>query len=374
MTDSEKIAMLEKRVRILENMLIKYVSPEEIESQILQETDDSPVFRCDFSDKNDELVKKWRICNAEKSYSDRGIVFKSILLEKILGFLYNPMIVNHNMNIPTEKIKYVHVRLKSNVDASKNCFITVYYTTDKKRDWKQINSVKKEYVAGRTEDVYVEMGGEAWNGNLEGLRIDPVEGLGGSVEISLIELVGENGEILYNFDFSNPQNESGKEWEPNNVTVIENKGKLVLNIDVIDKKKEFSDPYIFCDGMSLMLDKAKYLHIRLRTDIEEEGLKTVLMQMFFKTKSSNNWNHEKCIPFRYEPGKDVDVYLEIRHLFWKGELVALRIDPFENHDGKTEFMLIELLPVLPDGKEVDLIENKSTPLENRFAKINEVKK
>lgn len=368
MTDKERIAELEKRVAVLERMLEKYVTRDEIESLVMSESDKSPLFSVDFSAKN-ELTRKWRICNAEKIKSGRGIAFRSILIEKIFGFLYDPMITNYNMNIPTELVKYVRIKIKSNVDASKQCFVTVYYTTSKDREWSQKHSVRKEYVAGRTEDVYVEMNGIGWKGRLESLRIDPVEGLCGSVEIFSVELVGFNGESLYQFDFTTPENEFSKEWEPKNVTVIGTKGKLVLNIDVIDKKKEFSDPFILNDGMSIDLDNAKYLHLHMRTDIEDADSSTVLMQIFFKTKWSNTWTQEKCIPFRYEPGKDVDVYLEVRHLFWKGELCALRIDPFENHYGKTEIMLLEILPSLPEGKSVDLIGNKSTSLENRFAAI-----
>ena len=369
MTDKERISELEKRIAILEKMLEKYISRDEIEALVVRESDNSPLFSVDFSSKN-ESTKKWRICNAEKIKSGRGIAFRSILIEKIFGFQYDPMITNYNMNIPTELIKYVRIRIKSNVDASKQCFVTVYYTTNKDRKWSQQHSVRKEYVAGRTEDVYVEMNGKGWNGKLECLRIDPVEGLGGSIEISSIELIGFNGESLYLFDFTHPDNEFSKEWEVGNMTVIGTDGKLMLNINVVDKKKEFSDPFILKDGLSLNLDNARYLHLRMRTDIEDDEISSVLMQIFFKTKESCGWSQEKCIPFRYEPGKDVDVYIEVRHLFWKGELSAIRIDPFENNDGKTEIMLLEILPSLPEGKEVELIENKSTTLENRFAKIS----
>ncbi len=369
MNNKEKIAFLEKRIQMLERILEKYISPEEIATQLLQLEDCSTVFKCDFFDKNSENIKKWHICNADKVASDRGIAFKSKLIEKVFGFMYDPMIVNSNMNIPTDKVKFVHIRIKSNVDATRNCFVTVYYTTNKKHEWNQAQSSKMEYTAGKTEDVYIEMNGENWSGILKQIRIDPVEGMRGSVEISLVELVGLDGEILYSYDFSDESNENSDEWIPRNVTVIGNKGSLFLDIDIIDKMKEFSDPFIYCDGLRIPLDNAKYLHMSLRTDIENEAIDSVLMQVFFKTNVSNSWSQEKCIPFRYEQGKDIDVYLEIRHLFWKGELIALRIDPFENLDGKTELMKFELLPSLPDGKNVYLLENKSTSLENRFAKI-----
>ena len=108
----------------------------------------------------------------------------------------------------------------------------------------------------------------------------------------------------------------------------------------------------------------------MRTDIVDDENADTYMQVLFKTKSSNFWTQDKSMHFSYKSGEDIDAYVKIKQLFWKGQIISLRIDPFENFEGTSSIKLIELLTDIPESSaDVEILEARTRNLEDRFNKI-----
>ncbi|MBO4951165.1 MAG: hypothetical protein J6E38_09175 [Clostridia bacterium] len=367
MQNDDRISMLEKRITRIESLLEKVLETKL--EPISSDNSGNVIASFDFSDAECLNNSGWKICNAEHIDSDDSLSFETIQIERTLGVFCDPMLINENLRMPIDDIKQVHVRLKSNVDASQKCMLRVYFTTEKSEEFSQSKSVQTYYPAGRMVDVYVDTKNRYWNGNLSKLRIDPVEGLRGSIEMELIELISSSGEVVYSVDFTKVADLQSTEWNLKNTSLVSCKGRLLFNVDMIEKKRIYTDPFIVTDKIDVEASSVKYIHIKLRTDIENPESDDVYMQVLFKTKSSNFWTQDKSMRFSYAHGKDIDAYIEVKQLFWKGRIIALRIDPFETYEGRTEIKLIELLSDIPTESNINLLEAKTRHLEDRFNKI-----
>ncbi len=366
MHNDDRISILEKRVARIESLLEKVLETKL--EPISGGNSENVVVSYDFSDENCRNNSGWKICNAENIDSEDSLAFKTIQVERTLGVFCDPMLINNNLRMPIDDIKQVHVRLKSNVDASQKCMLRVYFTTEKSTSFTQSKSVYSYYPAGKTVDVYVDTRNRYWNGNLTKLRIDPVEGLKGSIELDCLELIDADGNVKYGVRFSDmPLEETG--WVLRNTTVISRSGRLIFNVDLLEKKKVYTDPFIVINDLDVDAEKVKYLHIKMRSDISGDKNADTYMQVLFKTKNSNFWTQDKSMRFTYKAGEEVDAYVKIKQLFWKGTLIALRIDPFENFEGSAEIKLVELLSDIPSSSSIEILEARTRNLEDRFNKI-----
>lgn len=366
MKNDDRISILEKRIARIESLLEKVLETKL--EPISSDNSGNVIASFDFSDAECRNNSGWKICNAEHIDSDDSLSFETIQIERTLGVFCDPMLINENLRMPIDDIKQVHVRLKSNVDASQKCMLRVYFTTEKSTEFSQSKSVQTYYPAGRMVDVYVDTRNRYWNGNLTKLRIDPVEGLRGSIELECVELIDSDGNVKYSVDFTEKLlEETG--WALRNTTVTSSSGRLVFNADVLEKKKVYTDPYVVINDLDVDAEKVKYLHIKMRSDINGDENADTYMQVLFKTKSSNFWTQDKSMRFSYKAGEDIDAYVKIKQLFWKGTLIALRIDPFEKFEGSTKIRLIELLTEIPSSSDVEILEARTRKLEDRFNKI-----
>lgn len=366
MQNDDRLSILEKRIARIEALLEKVLETKL--EPISSKNSENVIASFDFSDEDCRNNSGWKICNAEHIDSDDSLSFKTIQIERTLGVFCDPMLINDNLRMPIDDIKQVHVRLKSNVDASQKCMLRVYFTTEKSTEFSQSKSVQAYYPAGRMVDVYVDTRNRYWNGNLTKLRIDPVEGLKGSIELEHLELIDFDGNVRYSVDFSAmPLEETG--WALHNTTVVSRSGRLIFDVDLLEKKKVYTDPYIVINDLDVDAEKVKYLHIKMRSDIIGDENADTYMQVLFKTKSSNFWTQDKSMRFTYKAGEEIDAYVKIKQLFWKGTLIALRFDPFERFEGSTQIKLVELLADIPSSSNVEILEARTRNLEDRFNKI-----
>lgn len=363
MDTNKRITMLEERIANLENKL------SQLDGKKCDKNISSVLASYDFSDEYCRKNSGWKVYNAEAVESDDGLSFRAMQVEKTLGVFCDPMLINNNVNLPADKIKKVHVRIKSNVDATQRCMLRVYFTTDRYNRWSQPKSVDSCYPAGRLVDVYVDTKNRYWNGIITCIRIDPVEGLKGSIEIELVEFLDEFDNVVYSMDFAHQKSLEDSGWMLKNTSFVHCDGRLTFNVDVLEKKRIFVDPFIKIENLDIDASMAKYIHIKMRVDVKEKPEDDTYMQILFKTKSSNIWNQDKSIRFRYNIGEDVDAYIEVKQLFWKGKIVALRIDPFEVFEGRAEIRLLELLSEIPGGTSLDMLEARTKSLEDRLRTI-----
>lgn len=366
MNSGERISILEKRIARIESLLEKVLETKL--EPISNEKSDNVIVSYDFSDADCRDNSGWKICNAEYVESQESLCFKTVQIERTLGVFCDPMLINENLGMQIDDIKHVHVRLKSNVDASQKCMLRVYFTTEKSTSFSKSKSVYNYYPAGRMVDVYVDTRNRYWNGNLTGLRIDPVEGQRGSIELECVELIDSDGNVRYSVDFTDtPLEETG--WKLHNITVIGRSGRLIFNVDLLEKKRVYTDPFIVIDNINIDAEKVKYMHIKMRSDITNGENNNTYMQILFKTESSNFWTQDKSMRFSYKAGEDIDAYVRIKQLFWKGNVIAFRIDPFENFEGRTEIKLVELVGDISNMSDVEMLEERTRNLEDRFNKI-----
>lgn len=367
MRDDEKVRVLEERVCRLEKLVEKLLSKEAlVENSAVQ----SPVLASfDFSDAECRKNSGWKIYNAENLESSDSLSFRTILVERTLGVFYDPMMLYDSLSLPCDEVKLVHVKLKSNVDDSKKCLLRVYFTTDKYTEYAQVREIHSYYSAGTSTDVYVDTKNRYWTGTLTGIRVDPVEDLRGSIEIELVELLDKNNNVLFKTDFSKVTDLENCGWSFKNMDDVVCDSKLRFNVGVYEKKRVYTDPYIRIENLDIDASQAKFIHIKMSVDVENKGREAAYVQIFFKTRSSDFWTQDKSMKYSYEVGKEIDAYMEIKQLFWKGTLIALRIDPFENYEGKAEIKLVELLKEVPKKVAVDMLEARMRNLEDRFNKI-----
>lgn len=357
MDDSNKISQLEERISKLEKM-VEQLTENKGENNALQ-----VLASYDFSLEECRKNSGWKICNAENIECPDALSLKAMQVERTLGVFCDPMLINNDIHLPADEIKRVHVRIKSNVDATQRCMLRVYFVTEKYREWSQAKSVDNYYPAGRLVDVYVDTKNRYWTGNLMGIRIDPVEGLRGSIEIEFIELLDGEDNAKYRIDFTNQKSLEETGWTLRNTSQINCCGKLTFNVNVLEKKRVFKDPFIMIGNIDIDANAAKYIHIKMRVDVDNKRVKDTYMQILFKTKSSNFWTQDKSMRYSYKLGEEIDVYIEIKQLFWKGRIIALRLDPFENLDGVAKIRLIELLNEVPGKSKIDMLEVRAHRLE-----------
>ena len=367
MNAEKRIAELENRIRELEQMVA------DLQGQLGSDSDEDKgsfvVASYDFSNAAELKNSGWKIANAEEIDCDSGVKFKSITVERTLGVFFDPMLINYDLNIPAENVSFVRVKIKSNVDASQKCILRVFFTTATSPDWSQSKSVCCEYAAGRSVDVCIETKNRFWNGVIKQLRLDPVEGLKGSIEIETIELLDSDNSVVYKVDFTKADGIANTGWVLRNVVSETCNGVLRFDVDILEKKRVYTDPFLFIDNIEIDISRAKYLHLQMQVDLDDDSNTDVYMQILFKTKSSNFWTQDKSMRFDYTPGKKIDAYVRLKQLFWKGTLVALRIDPFENLSGTTQIFGIELLSELPEDKDVEILKARTRRLEDRFNRI-----
>ena len=266
--NDKKVAELEERIEKLEKLVERLVADAEKDGEARDLSGNSVVARYDFSDEKIRNKSGWRICNAENINAENALSFSTIQIERTLGVYCDPILVNENMNVVLDDIKQVHVRLKSNVDATQKCILRVFFATDKHNDWSQSKSVYSQYPAGRECDVYIDTKNRYWTGVLTKLRIAPVEGLKGNIEIDLVELIDSSGSVKYSVDFTKISNLNDTGWDVKNVSDVTHSGGLSFNVDVFEKKKVYTDPYIVKEDLCIDADKVRYIRIKMRADVE----------------------------------------------------------------------------------------------------------
>lgn len=365
----EKLEMLEKRIERLEELVEKNACRGTKAKELSNERKTPVCERFDFTEK--EVFEKcnWKMENATFVSDDMGLTFESVSLVTPLGFSSDPMLINDSIRVSLDGIGFIRVRLKSDVSDGDECSMNCYFTTERHSTWSQSKAVTCYYKAGIMTDVYTPVKNRFWKGTLTGLRIDPVEKMRGSVEIELVQLIADDMSVVYEYDFTKVQNLKESPWVLRNATATSCKNNLSFDIYAVEKKKVRTNPFIYNESLGLCAEDVKYLHIKLRTDINGEKCdfkdgKKIYLQVLFTTENSNFWSRDKSIRYFYECGKTVDAYIETKQLFWKGTLTGLRIEPFESYDGRTRIELLELLSDIPSNsafvrlcERVERIEN-----------------
>ena len=342
MIETQHLSQLVSRIEAVEKILNINV-PKTVLPKVLE--------RFDFTQPGNFEERGWDCLNVDILSRENGINAHAKIIEKTLSAFFDPMLVNDDISIDAEQVKTIHVRLKSDVLNARKCCLRVYFTTDKNVEWTQSKSVENKYPAGKMSDVYIPTSNKFWNGIVTKLRIDPVEGLRGNVDIEYVELLDNNDFPVLTYDFTNITTLEGTGWWLKNATVLDTKDCLSVSIDAIDRKRLVTDPVFYNSDINLNTADVKQVHLRFKTDLEKNDAfgenNDLYLQLYFTTSKSENWSQLCSFRYFYEAGEVVDCYIPMKHIFFKGTLTGIRIDPFESFAGSCELQLVELI-----GEEV----------------------
>lgn len=147
--------------------------------------------------------KDWTYHGIESIDTSNSLSFKIQIKGVDKEICHDPNIVKENLNLDLSNAKYIHVVFTPKCKLSKysefmvngilyNYHARIYFTTADSPEWTQDKSlpVGYNYATGKELDLYIRADHHRfWNGTLTGLRFDPVEGVDGSFDIKLIEIL-----------------------------------------------------------------------------------------------------------------------------------------------------------------------------------------
>ena len=140
--------------------------------------------------------------NARQVESPVGMAFTSVPA-KIVKQVYDPMLINDDLRIDINKVRYIHLRLKTSLfdrnrgtyrtscNVNCNAEMKLYFKTEGCDDYTEQRKFSVHYLAtDQLQDIYIDTSIHSfWQGTLTGLRLDPIENQGASFEIAQIELL-----------------------------------------------------------------------------------------------------------------------------------------------------------------------------------------
>ncbi len=339
--------------------------------------DAKKVYSADFTAISDFEKSDWKLGSAELVEGKNKLVFRPTPSERIVGKKVDPRVQNDKISMNITDVPTIYLSMRSNLKID---LVKIYFATKENPVWSEWNCVRLRYNPG-TPTVYVDMSiVPNWYGTLTGLRIDPIENnISGIVEILHINLVDKNGSVVYEYDFTDTGNRENFDWTVEDAEILESNDSLKLNVFPVDVKRFIFDPMVLNDNIKLNVSRAKHVHIRIKTILEnnpehrgwhnDNVFYDAYLQVYFKTEYSNFYSQDKSVRVYYGSGSVVDVYADMsKNALWNGNLTGLRIDPVEGLNGSFE---IELVEILEADKTVG-VGGKLSNIENRLANIEDM--
>lgn len=357
---------LEQRLLYLERLVGMLMAGDANEALEYSLSEARPLLRFNFTQMTDAERKQWQIKNGCDLETNGKIRFRSAPEERVVGKSVDPQIVNENINLDLTGINRICIRLRtfSNHRAE---VLQIFFKTREHSTWDEQKSIRFGYQSVQTANLNIYISNPYWYGTLTGLRIDTTPNYSDRSEVGMISLVDHNGVVRYMCEFD-AQNPEIKSWHLVNATAIPSSNSIAFRTDLIDKKKTVFDPYLVNDNVNFDIDRAKHVHIRMRTDPIDQNLRgwssnnkfyNAYLQVYFKTESSDVYNEQKRVRYDYVAGAGtVDLYVDMsKNGFWNGRLTGLRLDPTELIDARYEIELIEILEPTANVRSASLLKD-----------------
>lgn len=369
--------MIYARLSRLEKMMGLLTARDDNEALGIMLEDAKRVYSIDFTQSADFEKTDWKLGCSELIEGKNKLIFKPKPYERVYGKGIDPRVINNKVKIDITGVRTIYLSMRADMEIAA---VKIYFTTLENPEWSEWNSVKFRYCPG-TLTVYVDMSiVHNWYGTLTGLRIDPIDrDQCGIVELLNINLVDKNGSVVYEYDFTDAKNFESSDWTVEAAEILESNNSLKLNVYPVDVKKLIFDPMIINDNINVNVNRAKYVHVRLKTILESNSdhggwcnnnvYHDAYLQVYFKTENNNVYSQDKRVYANYRSGCMTDVYVDMsKNSLWNGNLTGLRIDPTEVVNGTYE---IELVEILEADKNVG-IGGKLTNIEKRLSNIEDM--
>ena len=402
---------LEQRLEYIESVLRVMMVGDESEAIALSLKKSKAIASFDFTAMSDAQKKDWKIINSELLNNKGSISFRSIPIKEVIGTCIDPQLINDKIDLDLDGVNRLYVRLNT-VSNDPVAEFQVFFRTSEDPVWNERKSQKSVYSTNSTAEITVDFSNmlagsmfngfnasnmmlpievrkmidlshHSWRGTLTGLRIDTTNRAAEVCTVEEIALIDKNGEVKYSYNFVENNDLDASDWNLINATRLDYGKGLSYRVGVVERTRDGYDPQFINDKIRLDVSKAKYIHIRMRTDLEnaqktntysvKDRVYNAFLKIYFKTETSEKYNEQKHVQAYYCADSGMaDIYVDMsKNGFWNGILTGLRIDPIEQYYGVARFN-IELVEILESASSISgnslfkSLEQKMEVLEGRL--------
>ena len=396
---------LEQRLEYIESVLRVMMVGDESEAIALSLKKSKAIASFNFTAMSDEQKKDWKIVNGELLDDKRSISFRSTPMKEVIGTCIE------KIRLDLDGVSRLYVRLNT-VSNDPVAEFQVFFKTLEDPNWSERKSQKSVYTTNSTAEITVDfsnmlagsmfngfnasnmmlpievrkmidLSNHAWRGTLTGLRIDTTNRAAEVCTVEEIALIDKNGEVKYSYNFVENNDLDASDWKLINATRLDYGRGFSYRVGVVERTRDGYDPQFINDKIRLDVSKAKYIHIRMRTDLEnaqksntynvKDRVYNAFLKIYFKTEMSDKYTEQRQVQAYYCADSGMaDIYVDMsKNGFWNGILTGLRIDPIERYYGRASFN-IELVEILESTSSISgnslfkSLEQKMEELEGRL--------
>ncbi len=372
--DGTSIPHLEARIEYLEHLLSMVMSgntDEAFESTMARA---KPLLSFDFTSMSETERSRWTVNRAEV-LDNKKMRFKSVLVPHAVGKVYDPFIKNEKLELDAGGINRIMIRASSVAASNTKLQLEIHFKTKLDPTYNAAKKMVLTYTANNTTELVFPISNHPlWFGTVTAIRIDPVCQPAEYTKIEHIVFTDNTGDIKFMCDFSDP-NADISDWEFINTTLVDRIGGIGCHHEPVDNVKLVYDPFVEINDLDFNIGKAKYIHIRMRTDLNDDPNKyNVYLGMHFKTEASPVYNKAKNIVVNYTAGCGMlDLYADMsQSAFWNGKLTGLRLDPIESRSATFEVELIEILESNPTVRSAGLLKDLEGKIDEMQDRIDDL--
>lgn len=363
---------LATRVSSLERLLSMLTEKDENATREIMLRDAPRIVSFDFAKMTAEEKKEWKpdgLCILDDTAE---LVCKAIPAARVTSAVVDPQLIFAGLSVKINGPLHILVHLcTKGSNPAHNHTMAVYFTTEENPEWDHQKSAWCGYINGNWIGVDLLITSPLLRGTLTGLRIDPFDRGNGTTSVDSVRLMTDSGELvadltpMFNDRFAILDNEDKMEniTTPHcflkNVAYTESPAGKLSFVSVPAKiVKQVFDPMLTNDSLHVNIDKARYIHIRMKTSLfdrnrgifrENNVACNAEMKLYFKTEGCDDYTEQRVFSVRYLATDQMqDVYIDTTASgFWHGTLTGLRLDPIENQGASFEISQIELLEGTP---------------------------
>ena len=362
---------LESRISSLERLLSMLTEKDDNSMREIQLRGAPRIVSFDFVAMSKEDKKQWKPDGLTILSDTAELICKATPTERAVGAAVDPQLIFAGLSIPIDGPLHVLVHLcTKGSHPTRNHHLAVYFTTEENPEWDNQKSAWCGCINGNWIGVDLLINNPLLSGTLTGLRIDPFDHGDGTTYVDSVRLKNEKGEIVADltpllYTFSQVDGEAPVDCFTSprcfikNVAFTEAPAGIGLISVPTQLTKQVFDPMLTNDTLHVNIDKARYIHIRMKTSLFDRNRGTYRttcnincnaeMKLYFKTEGCADYTEQRKFGVHYLATDQMqDIYIDTTiNGFWHGTLTGLRLDPIENQGASFEISQIELLEGTP---------------------------
>ncbi len=366
---------LEKRVASLERLLEMLTAKDEGESREIMLRQAPRVASFDFTQMSADEKSKWEPDGLHIMDDKGALCMKAVPVERVVGEIVDPQCNIVGLSVPLNGVSRILIKLATMGNRSNHAF-QLFFTTRENSNWDEYKSIRTGYPNGNKMTLDLAVNHPLFCGELTGIRIDPFADGQGSTEIESIMLLTPQGEVVYELQADQfkdkvvrKSNDDKLEGITEPTIVLKNAKpcpwlpNITFTSDPVRFMRQVWDPMLSCDGLDLNIDRARYIHLRIKTTLFDQNRQpwydmnanariNAEMKLYFKTPGCEDYTEQRRFNVPYlATGQMKDIYIDTSiNGFWHGTLTGLRLDPIENQGATFELTQIEFLEGTPKIK------------------------